>query len=42
MVCVERMENKGKERPHEEKTTAKFVFPEKSMGFMIGKRGYFI
>jgi hypothetical protein len=26
----------------QDKTTAKFVFPEKAMGFMIGKRGYFI
>jgi predicted PilT family ATPase len=42
MVCVERMENKSKDKKFEEKTTAKFVFPEKAMGFMIGKRGYFI
>jgi len=26
----------------EEKTTAKFVFDERAMGFLIGKRGYYI
>jgi hypothetical protein len=42
MVCVERMAIKNKDRKIEDKTTAKFVFPEKSMGFMIGKHGSFI
>jgi hypothetical protein len=27
---------------NEEKFTAKFVFPEKAIGYMIGKKGYFI
>ena len=42
MVCVERMAIKNKDRKIEDKTTTKFVFPEKSMGFMIGKHGSFI
>jgi hypothetical protein len=27
---------------NEEKFIAKFVFPEKAIGYMIGKKGYFI
>lgn len=42
MICVESLDNKSKERKNEDKSTVKFVFPEKSIGFMIGKNGYFI
>ena len=41
MKTVKEMQGRINENS-QDKTTAKFVFPEKTMGFMIGKKGYFI